>query len=174
MVRRGKSQELHVQIQSIEEGRAAAFALVAGADGKLAYQEQERFRTMVQEQGLQSAEASRLESAFRHFTQILSLHPAEGREQILKGLRLWREQGGASETIIQAAQIALISDGHLHPAEEYALHQLCDARGLDPREPQDDRVLVNLSISGAHYFLHATGQTMIVESSLENKWGSTV
>lgn len=112
-------------------GLAAAFALVATADARVADAEVERFLDLVRsEPALGNVDVAALEPRFRELAQALLDDPREGRRRALALVAATKPEH--APLVVAAAQMAVVADAHLVTVEEVALAEVCQALGVDP------------------------------------------
>ena len=104
-------------------GVAAAFALVAAANGQLDASETARFLDVVRGSRLapwDSATAAQLASAFEALARAMLESPELGQRESLRVLSDFGFDPMRSEIIWSATRAALVADGKLDPAERRA------------------------------------------------------
>ncbi|HXK19714.1 MAG TPA: hypothetical protein VNG33_18010 [Polyangiaceae bacterium] len=108
-------------------GVAAAFALVAAANGELEAAETARFLDVVRGSRLappDSATAAELERAFEALASAMLASPELGRSESLRVLSDFGFDPMRSEIIWSAARVALVADARLDPAERRAEEEI--------------------------------------------------
>lgn len=111
---------------------AAAFAVVACADGQLTQSEIDRFfRLISATPGLTARHAEAVQAEFGDITRRLMADYGNGlrhAESAVSDLRGRPEAAG----VIRIAQVAIVADARLMEVEERVLQRLCTLLGLDP------------------------------------------
>src|SRR5882724_7447183 len=108
-------------------GVAAAFALVASANGKLEQSETARFLDVVRGSRLapsDSATAAELASAFESLVHVMLQSPELGRSESLRVLADFGFDPMRSEIIWSATRAALVADGQLDAEERRAEQEI--------------------------------------------------
>jgi len=108
-------------------GVAAAFALVASANGKLEQSETARFLDVVRGSRLappDGATAAELTSAFESLAQVMLQSPELGRSESLRVLSDFGFDPMRSEIIWSATRAALVADGQLDAEERRAEQEI--------------------------------------------------
>ena len=118
--------------EQLEDAVAAAFAYVSCADGELAPAERERFLAFAEaEPGLATdaaqAAAGRFDARAAAFREDFAAAERDAFEVI------GRVRGSAhADSVLRAAQVAVVADERLADVEEAAVARVCEALGIDP------------------------------------------
>jgi tellurite resistance protein len=116
-------------------GIAAAFALVAAADGSIDASETQRFLDVVRGSRLTPTDPTTVEQlarAFEDLTSAMLARPALGRSESLRVLSDFGFDPVRSEIIWSAARAALVADAALASAERAAADEIRIALGIRP------------------------------------------
>jgi len=108
-------------------GVAAAFALIAAANGVLEASEAERFLDVVRGSRLAPSDPAtqkELANAFADLARALLTHPVPGRAECLRVLSDFGFDPTRSEIIWSATQAALVADAALDAAERGAAGEI--------------------------------------------------
>jgi tellurite resistance protein len=113
---------------------AAAFALVAVADGELAKSEADEFVELLRSKSdvFSSVDFDALELVFRDLTDALIGDPEQGRVRACDCIARMKGDPAKCELVRSGAAIALAADGRVRAPEETAMQDICAALGLEP------------------------------------------
>jgi len=113
---------------------AAAFALVAVADGELAKSEADEFVELLRSKAdvFSSVDFDALELVFRDLTDALIGDPEQGRVRACDCIARMKGDPAKCELVRSGAAIALAADGRVRAPEETAMQDICVALGLEP------------------------------------------
>ena len=113
---------------------AAAFALVAVADGELAKSEADEFVELLRSKSdvFSSVDFDALELVFRDLTDALIGDPEQGRVRVCDCIARMKGDPAKCELVRSGAAIALAADGRVRAPEETAMQDICVALGLEP------------------------------------------
>ena len=113
---------------------AAAFALVAVADGELAKSEADEFVELLRSKSdvFSSVDFDALELVFRDLTDALIGDPEQGRVRACDCIARMKGDPAKCELVRSGAAIALAADGRVRAPEETAMQDICVALGLEP------------------------------------------
>jgi len=113
---------------------AAAFALVAVADGELAKSEADEFVELLRSKSdvFSSVDFDALELLFRDLTDALIGDPEQGRVRACDCIARMKGDPAKCELVRSGAAIAVAADGHVRAPEQAAMQEICAALGLEP------------------------------------------
>ncbi|MBW1876310.1 MAG: tellurite resistance TerB family protein [Deltaproteobacteria bacterium] len=113
---------------------AAAFALVAVADGELAKSEADEFVELLRSKSdvFSSVDFDALELVFRDLTDALIGDPEQGRVRACDCIARMKGDPAKCELVRSGAAIAVAADGHVRAPEQAAMQEICAALGLEP------------------------------------------
>jgi tellurite resistance protein len=113
---------------------AAAFALVAVADGELAKSEANEFVELLRSKAdvFSGVDFDALELVFRDLTDALIGDPEQGRGRACDCIARMKGDPAKCELVRSGAAIALAADGRVRAPEETAMQDISAALGLEP------------------------------------------
>ena len=120
------------QASALLRAITAAYTFVALADGQMDHREENRFLKFIEntpELGPSTLEDARV--LWAALTKTLRADYATGVDIAHREIRRMVGLRSESDLVVRAAQIAIVADGTLVPAEEAALRRICSTLGVN-------------------------------------------
>lgn len=141
------ADELETEVsEDLIEALAAASAMIAFADGVSSPDEREELLAVFEEEDrLTDIDLDDLFDAFDDYADRFEEDKAAAETEALTAVAVFDDQPELGRLILRGALAVASSDGTLSPAEEAAVHRLCDALGLEvdelkkPVQPRHER-----------------------------------
>ena len=130
------ANELEIEVSDdLLEALAAATALVAFADGVASPDEREELLSVFEDEDrLTEIDLDDLFDAFDDYAEQFTDDRKAGEAEALGAVAVFDDAPDQARLLVRAALAIASTDGVLTPAEEQAVHKLCDTLGIELAE----------------------------------------